>query len=82
MEAARTAERAVDFLRNHVIKAVAHAFAAREPLPELILNQASKLNAGLIVLGAYGQPNLKEFFLGSLTRTLLRESPVPLFLSH
>lgn len=82
VEAARTAERAVDFLRNHGIKAVSHAFAASEPLPELILHQASKLDAGLIVLGAFGQPSLKEFFLGSVTRTLLRESPVPLFLSH
>jgi len=36
----------------------------------------------MIVMGGYGQPVLREFFLGSVTRTLLAESPVPLFLYH
>jgi nucleotide-binding universal stress UspA family protein len=33
-------------------------------------------------MGAYGQPRIREFFLGSVTQTLLKESPVPLFLYH
>ena len=36
----------------------------------------------LIVMGVYGQPVLREFFLGSVTPRLLAESPVPLFLYH
>ena len=43
---------------------------------------ARRLKAGLLVMGAYGQPVLREFFLGSVTRTILEESPVPLFLYH
>ena len=31
---------------------------------------------------AYGQPVLREFLLGSVTKTVLRDSPVPLFLYH
>jgi nucleotide-binding universal stress UspA family protein len=33
-------------------------------------------------MGAYGQPVLREFLLGSVTRTLLAHSPIPLFLDH
>ncbi len=33
-------------------------------------------------MGAYGQPSLREFFLGSVTRRMLAECPVPLFLFH
>jgi nucleotide-binding universal stress UspA family protein len=33
-------------------------------------------------MGAYGQPTMHEFFVGSVTRSMLVESPVPLFLSH
>jgi nucleotide-binding universal stress UspA family protein len=47
-----------------------------------ILEHTSRLNASLFVMGAYGQPALREFFLGSVTRTLLEEASVPLFLSQ
>jgi nucleotide-binding universal stress UspA family protein len=33
-------------------------------------------------MGAYGQPVLREFFVGSVTRTALGECPIPLFLYH
>jgi nucleotide-binding universal stress UspA family protein len=33
-------------------------------------------------MGAYGQPTLREFFLGSVTRTVLTRATVPLFLYH
>ena len=46
------------------------------------MEHTSRLNASLFVMGAYGQPALREFFLGSVTRTLLEEASVPLFLSH
>ena len=52
------------------------------PPAKVILEQIGRLNAGLLVMGAYGQPGLREFFLGSVTRTLLQETPVPLLLFH
>ena len=52
------------------------------PPAEVILEQIGRLNAGLLVMGAYGQPVLREFFLGSVTRTVLQECRVPLFLFH
>jgi nucleotide-binding universal stress UspA family protein len=49
---------------------------------EVILDQVRQYQARLLVLGAYGQSTLREFFLGSVTRTVLQHSHVPLFLYH
>ena len=50
--------------------------------PKSSWTRASRLGAGLLVMGAYGQPSLREFIVGSVTRTILRESPVPVFLFY
>jgi len=81
-EAARIAERAVDFLRFHEIRACAHALGSMEPPAKVILEQVRKLDGALLVMGSFGQPVLREFFLGSTTRALFKESPVPMFLFH
>jgi len=80
-EAARIATRAVEFLTFHDIKAETHAMESSR-VDETILEQARQLNASLVVMGAYGQPTIREFFLGSVTRSLLQNSPLPLFLYH
>jgi nucleotide-binding universal stress UspA family protein len=36
----------------------------------------------LLVMGAYGHSRLREFILGGVTRSLLREMTVPVLLSH
>jgi nucleotide-binding universal stress UspA family protein len=38
--------------------------------------------ADMIVMGAYGHSRLRQWILGGVTSSLLRSSPVPLFLSH
>ena len=78
-DAARHADRAVGFLRLHGIEADPHPVDTSVPTAEVILQQGPLLEAGLLVMGAYGQPVLREFFLGSVTRTVLKESPVPVF---
>jgi nucleotide-binding universal stress UspA family protein len=82
VEAARNTDRAAEFLRFHEINADSHPLAPSASPAEVILDQVRRLNAGLLVMGAYGQPTLREFFLGSVTRTVLKESTVPLFLYH
>jgi nucleotide-binding universal stress UspA family protein len=82
LEAARCADRAVEFLESHAIKAFPHPLSTATPPADAILDQAEMVGAGLIVMGAYGRSPLKEFFFGSVTRALLQESPVPLFLYH
>jgi nucleotide-binding universal stress UspA family protein len=49
---------------------------------DAILGQAAEMNADLIVMGAYGHARLREIILGGVTRDLLKQSPVPLFLAH
>ena len=49
---------------------------------ETIRNQARMFHADMLVTGAYGHSPLREFFFGGVTRSLLRSSPAPLFLSH
>jgi nucleotide-binding universal stress UspA family protein len=40
------------------------------------------MGADLLVMGAYGHSRLREFILGGVTRSLLREMTVPVLLSH
>src|SRR5262245_19338993 len=80
--AACCAEHAMAFLHGHNVTAQAHALATSAAPAEVLLEQVRKLDAGLIVMGAYGRSILREFFGTSLTRTMLEESPVPLFLYH
>jgi len=47
-----------------------------------ILEGALEFNADLIVMGAYGHSRLKEIVLGGATRYLLKNTTIPLFLSH
>jgi nucleotide-binding universal stress UspA family protein len=106
-EAARVAERAIDYLRSHDIKAEACPITTHQATAAVLLEAAAEHKSVLIVIGGYGQsivresfmlnwpaifwPSwlwgyglsiLREFFKGSVTRTLLAESPVPLFLYH
>ena len=81
-DAAHRADHAVQFLKCHEIKATPHVVVTANSPADEILKQIQSLNAGLLVMGAYGQPVLREFFVGSATRTLLRDSPVPIFCFH
>jgi nucleotide-binding universal stress UspA family protein len=80
--AARIANRAIDFLGFHQVKTQSHPIASSESPASVILDMAQRLDARLLVMGAYGQPTLREFLLGSVTRTVLKESQLPLFLYH
>jgi nucleotide-binding universal stress UspA family protein len=80
-EAIRHADCAIDFLGFHGIKAQRHTFTTSSPATAII-EQANRLKAGMLVMGAFGQPVIREFFFGSVTRTILKEMICPLFLYH
>jgi nucleotide-binding universal stress UspA family protein len=75
-------ERAVTFLQGHNVVAQAHALATSESPAHALLQYVHQVQAGLLVMGSSGRSPLREFFGGSVTRTMLRDSPVPLFLYH
>ena len=61
---------------------VTKAIADDVPDSALLLNHASDMGADLLVMGAYGHSRLREFILGGVTRSLLREMTLPVLLSH
>jgi nucleotide-binding universal stress UspA family protein len=81
-QAAKHTERARQFLLYHKIEAVPVALGCSTDPAKVMLEQVERLGASLLVMGAYGQPILREFVVGSVTRTMLKHSRVPLFLFH
>ena len=59
-----------------------HPVATIRTAAGVILDQVRRLNADLLVMGTYGQPIFREFFIGSVTATILKESHVPVFCFH
>ncbi|QDT02156.1 Universal stress protein family protein [Rubripirellula lacrimiformis] len=76
------AKPAVDFLDLHGYDCALHAVVSAGKADKILLDHAAKLDAGMIVAGACGHGRLREFILGSVTKTLIQESQVPVFLFH
>lgn len=49
---------------------------------DVILEQARRLSADLIVMGAYGHSRLREWIAGGATRDMLSTSDVPILMAH
>jgi nucleotide-binding universal stress UspA family protein len=47
-----------------------------------LVNQAYRAGAGLMVMGAYGRPRLRELILGGVTTGVLDTSELPVFMVH
>jgi nucleotide-binding universal stress UspA family protein len=73
---------AIEYLKSHGLDAIAYPVGSDRSPADVILGMVRVCNPGVVVIGAYGQPVLREFFLGSTTRTMLEGCPAPLFLYH
>lgn len=73
---------AADFLGAHCLKAETHVVPIRRTIAESLIGFTGQVPAGLMVIGAYGQPWYKEFLFGSVTKSVLAQVPVPMFLNH
>lgn len=49
---------------------------------EALLNQAKKGNYDLIIAGAFGHKGFKELMFGGTTKYLLKNTQIPVFMSH
>jgi nucleotide-binding universal stress UspA family protein len=77
------AEDALCYLSRHGIHAELRRHDRGALTPEEILERTAKEMApGLIVMGAYGRPRLRETLFGGVTRYLLEAAPAPLLLAH
>jgi nucleotide-binding universal stress UspA family protein len=70
-------------LSRHGIRAQHETFTvAGGHVGKALLEQASRLQADLLVMGAYGHSRLREMILGGATRHVLSHSEVPVFMAH
>jgi nucleotide-binding universal stress UspA family protein len=73
----------VEHLSRHGVKAEAMgATASGNSVGEVLLDQAARQKADLIVMGAYGHSRLREIALGGVTRYMLKHATVPVLMSH
>jgi len=70
-------------LARHGVKAEAQEIVANDlEVGDLLLSRAADRGADLIVMGAYGHARWREVVLGGVTRQLLNQMTVPVFMSH
>lgn len=81
-EAERITRRAVDYLTLHGAAVKARPVETRLDPASILLDHTVQLKAHLLVMGAFGHSALREFFFGSTTRGVLRDSKVPVMLYH
>src|ERR1700680_985475 len=53
----------------------------KEEVGHLLLSQAATFGADLLVIGAYGHSQLRDWMFGRVTRTVLREAGLPVLMS-
>lgn len=70
------------FLHRHGISYELHIRQHSRDIGQDLLKEVRRLSVGIVVMGAFGKNSVHEFFLGSVTRTLLDALPVSLFLDH
>ncbi len=74
---------ASEYLSRHGIGSNIHDLAAnKSSVQAVLLSTIDTLQAGYMVMGAYGHSRAREFLFGGVTRNLFRECPVPLLVAH
>ena len=83
IDTATPIQQAAAYLSRHGI--AAHVVRSADPdhrTGEALLSAIIALLPSYVVMGAYGHSRTMEALFGGTTRTMLKESPVPLFLAH
>lgn len=77
------AEEAAAYLSRHGIKPIVRRFDTVIDLPStILLDQIDACKAAYLVMGGFGHSRFMEAVLGGVTRRMLHECPVPLFMAH
>lgn len=61
---------------------VRHVSSEGKDVGKLMLSQAAAFRADLLVMGAYGHSQVREWMFGSVTRTVLYEATLPVLMSR
>jgi nucleotide-binding universal stress UspA family protein len=79
-EADAFARLAGHFLGAHGIAYELHPRASTAPPAEIFLDEIRRLRPRLFVMGAHGHHPMRDLFVTSVTRSVLRSCPVPVFI--
>lgn len=79
-EAEALAQLAGEYLTAHGTPHRLHAIASTTPPAEVLLEHVRHARPRLLVMGAHGHHPLRELFATSVTRAVLRDSPIPVFI--
>lgn len=72
-----------EYLRRHGVTVVSHTITAKyDDVGTVLLDQAMKFHADLLVMGAYGRGRFSEWMLGGATRHILTWADIPVLLRH
>ena len=70
-------------LARHGVRAEVAVLAKTLPrVSDVLMRHMSDIDAGLLVMGAYGHSRLREAILGGATRNVLENTEWPVFLAH
>ncbi len=70
-------------LARHGVRAEVSVLAKTLPrVSDVLMRHMSDIDAGLLVMGAYGHSRLREAILGGATRNVLENTEWPVFLAH
>jgi len=83
IEEVASAERIAALFRRHGATSEARLVVpGGRALPDAVIDTAVGCGADLIVMGGYGHSRLRQFVFGGFTRSVLKESRLPVFLFH
>ena len=75
-------EEAGSYLESHGMEFETLPIQSTQRPRDFILAYLKTNTPDVMIMGAYGDSLLKEFFYGSLTEKIIENSPVPLFICH
>jgi nucleotide-binding universal stress UspA family protein len=71
------------YLQQHGIDSQIHQMPARDiDIGAMLLSRVSDESIDVMVMGAYGHSRFRELILGGVTRHILQQMTVPVFMSH
>lgn len=78
------AEALAAYLALHDIKADVQSFELHhhQSVGHGLLEQAQKIDADMLAMGAYGHSRLREMILGGATRDVLAQATIPVLMAH
>ncbi|WP_049732197.1 universal stress protein [Rhizobium ecuadorense] len=71
------------YLARHGVKVqVDRVASGGQPADEVLRQHAVDVSADLIVMGAYNHPRWQQTIFGGVTRSMIEESKMPIFMAH